>query len=78
MTPCGADPQLLLGFFGLFAGGFFGFLVGFLGLPESVNGVFHGLLGMLVSGQVVVFIVTGGGGTMSVGGQFVEFGGLAV
>jgi len=69
---------LLLGFFGLFAGGFFGFLVGFLGLPERVNGVLHGLLGMLVSGLVVVFIVTGGSGAMSVCGQFVEFGGLGV
>jgi hypothetical protein len=40
----------------------------------SFIGVFQGLLGKLVSGQVILFTMVGGGGTVCVCGEFVEFG----
>jgi hypothetical protein len=44
----------------------------------SFIGVFQGLLGKLVSVQVVFFVVARGGGTVRVCGEFVEFGGPLV
>jgi hypothetical protein len=38
-------------------------------------GVLHGLPGMLVAGEVILFAVVCGGGTVGVRGHFVEFGG---
>lgn len=40
----------------------------------SFIGVFQGLLGKLVSGQVILFTMVSGGGTVCVCGEFVEFG----
>jgi hypothetical protein len=40
----------------------------------SFIGVFQGLLGKFVSGQVILFTMVRGGGTVSVCGEFVEFG----
>jgi hypothetical protein len=40
----------------------------------SLIGVFQGLLGELVSGQVILFTMVRGGGTVRVCGEFVEFG----
>jgi len=40
----------------------------------SFIGVFQGLLGKLVSGQMIVFTMVRGGGTVCVCGEFVEFG----
>jgi hypothetical protein len=37
-------------------------------------GVFHGLAGMFVSGEVILLAVLRGGGTVRVRGHFVEFG----
>jgi hypothetical protein len=37
-------------------------------------GVLHGLAGMLVAGEVILFAVVCGGGAVSVRGHFVEFG----
>jgi hypothetical protein len=41
---------------------------------ESFVGMFHCLLGMLVSGLVILFPVVCGGRTVRVGGEFVELG----
>jgi hypothetical protein len=46
----------------------------FLRPLESLIGMFHCLLGMLVSGLVIFFPVMHGGGTVRVGGELVEFG----
>jgi len=40
----------------------------------SFIGVFQGLLGKLVSGQMILFTMVRGGGTVCVCGEFVEFG----
>jgi len=40
----------------------------------SFIGVLQGLLGELVSGQVILFTMVRGGGTVCVCGEFVEFG----
>jgi hypothetical protein len=45
---------------------------------ESLIGMFHCLLGMLVSGLVILFPVMRGGGTVRVCGEFVELGGSLV
>jgi hypothetical protein len=41
---------------------------------ESSIGMFQGLFGKLVSSLVILFSVVGGGGTVGVCGEFVEFG----
>ena len=46
-------------------------LVGFLG-------VFHGLPGQLAPAQVISFLVMRRGGTVRMGGKFVEFGGSSM
>ena len=46
----------------------------FLRPLESFIGKFQRLFGMLVSGLVIFFPVVRGGGTVCVGGEFVEFG----
>jgi hypothetical protein len=45
----------------------------FLRPLESFIGMFHCLLGMLMSGLVIFFPVMHGGGTVRVGGELVEF-----
>jgi len=40
----------------------------------SFIGVFQSLLGKLVSGQMILFTMVRGGGTVCVSGEFVEFG----
>jgi hypothetical protein len=46
----------------------------FLRPLESFSGMFQCLLGMLVSGLVIFFPVMCCGGTMRMGGEFVELG----
>jgi hypothetical protein len=46
----------------------------FLRPLESFLGMFHCLLGMLVSGLVIFFPVVSGGSTVRVCGEFVELG----
>jgi hypothetical protein len=46
----------------------------FLRPLKSFIGMFQRLLGMLVSGLVILFTVVCGGGTVRVCGEFVEFG----
>ncbi len=48
--------------------------MGFLRPLKSFIGMFQGLLGMLVPGQVIFFTVVRGGGAVRVRGEFVEFG----
>ena len=50
----------------------------FLRPLESFSGMFQCLLGMLVSGLMIFFSVMHGGGTVRVGGEFVELGGPLV
>ncbi len=54
-----------------FGAGLFGVFVGFLG-------VFVSLAGELVSGEVVAFFVSLGGGGVGVGGEVMEFGDAVV
>jgi hypothetical protein len=49
-----------------------GFLVGFFRKMESFDGMFHRLLGMLVSRLVVFFAVMDSGGAVRMCGQIVE------
>jgi len=46
----------------------------FLRPLESFIGMFHCLLGVFVSALVIFFPVVGGGSTMRVSGEFMEFG----
>jgi hypothetical protein len=46
----------------------------FLRPLESFSGMFHRLLGMLVSGQVIFFPVVHGGNSVRVCGEFMELG----
>jgi hypothetical protein len=45
---------------------------------ESFIGMFQGLFGKLVPGQVIPFSVVRGGSTVGMGGKFVEFSGSSV
>ena len=48
--------------------------MGFLRPLKGFIGMFQGLLGMLVSGLVILFTVVCGGSTVRVCGEFMEFG----
>ncbi len=48
--------------------------MGFLRPLKSFIGMFQGLFGMLVPGQVIFFTVVSGGGAVRVCGELVEFG----
>jgi len=49
--------------------------VGFLGVAEGGGGVFEGLPGMFVTGEMIFFAVMSGRNAMSVSGPFVKFRG---